>query len=157
MLSKIYCPIEESIKKTPKALHLLTSLLTYLLTSFCNQMSITDMIVKEFVEQIDNEKEYSLAEMKKILGEIYKTKSKNASSSDSEIDIEKKTKHTKKEKNDVENKEKKREPTAYNNFVKERIKNLKTENPDTKAKDLLIMAAGEWKNLSDEEKQRYKI
>ena len=157
MLSKIDCPIEESIKKTPKALHLLTSLLTYLLTSFCNQMSITNMIVKEFVEQIDNEKEYSLAEMKKILGEIYKTKSKNASSSDSEIDIEKKTKRTKKEKNDVEKNEKKRKPTAYNNFVKERIKNLKTENPDTKAKDLLIMAAGEWKNLSDEEKQRYNM
>ena len=118
------------------------------------------MIVEEFVEQIDNQKEYSLAEMKKILGEIYKTKSKIASSSDSENDIEKKTKHTKhtkKEKNDVEKKEKKREPTAYNIFVKERIKNLKTENPDTKAKDLLIMAAGEWKNLSDEEKQRYNM
>lgn len=39
----------------------------------------------------------------------------------------------------------KREPSAYNKFVKAKMEELKATNPDIKGKELLAMAAAEWK------------
>ena len=47
-------------------------------------------------------------------------------------------------------------PSAYNNYVKQRIISLKQEQHDTPAKELLGIAAAEWKTLTDEEKAGYK-
>jgi hypothetical protein len=37
-------------------------------------------------------------------------------------------------------------PTQYQIFMKDRMKELKQENPDKNAKDIMKMAASEWTN-----------
>ncbi len=54
------------------------------------------------------------------------------------------------------NEKAKREPSAYNKFVKQRISELKADKPDTAAKDLMLMAATEWKSLTKAEQEKYK-
>jgi hypothetical protein len=49
-----------------------------------------------------------------------------------------------------------REPTAYNKYVKQRIEALKLEKPDIIAKELMKLAAADWKNLTKEEQEAYK-
>lgn len=121
------------------------------------QTTKTEEIVNEFVQLIDTEKEYSLKELKEKLTEVYKTKTakktvKNtdASSSDDEGKPKKRGRPAK-----VSDKPK-RAPSAYNKYVKERIEKLKTERPEVAAKDLMRVAASEWKELSMEEQQSYK-
>jgi len=51
----------------------------------------------------------------------------------------------------------KRKPSSYNNFVKERIEALKKEQNGTViARILMVIAAGEWKNMTQDEKDAYK-
>ena len=132
----------------------------------------TANIVNEFVEQIDTEKEYELKELKQMLSDIYKAKTspkkeakkpkKDQQSSDeaNESDNDKPKKRgrpTKGPKLDKNGNEKaKREPSAYNKYVKERISALKTEKPETPAKELMLIAASEWKQLTKEEQEQYK-
>jgi len=129
---------------------------------------ITASIINEFVEQIDKDKEYDINELKQILTDIYKAKTapkkskkdtkKSEPSSEEEDDKPKKQgRPVKPKKLDKNGNEKaKREPSAYNKYVKQRIIALKTEQPETKAKDLMMIAAGEWKNLTKEEQEQYK-
>ena len=135
----------------------------------------TASIINEFVEQIDIEKEYELKELKQMLSDIYKAKTspkkeakqpkkpkKDQQSSDeadeSDNDKPKKrgrpAKGPKLDKNG--NEKAKREPSAYNKYVKERISALKTEKPETPAKELMLIAASEWKQLTKEEQEQYK-
>lgn len=100
----------------------------------------TKEIVQEFRNQVDDEKAYSLKELKDILGDIYKAKKTS----------------TKKAKADNTDKVKK-SPSAYNNFIKKRIQELKVERTDVAARDLLTLAAGEWKQLSKMQQEQYKI
>ena len=52
----------------------------------------------------------------------------------------------------------KRKPSSYNYFVKERIEALKKEQNGTViARILMVIAAGEWKNMTQDEKNAYKI
>jgi hypothetical protein len=103
---------------------------------------ITTEIINEFVEQIDNDKVYDLKELKQILSDIYKTKT---------------AKPKKAPKLDKDGNEKpKRAPSAYNNYMKIRIQALKQEQPDTNARELLKMAAGEWKLLDKKDQEKYK-
>ena len=144
--------------------------------------SLTAIVIDEFVEQIDLEKEYDIKELKQILGDIYKTKTAKpvvkketkakktdtkpvaaaaaVASDDTDSDDDKPKKRgrpAKGPKLDKNGNEKaKREPSAYNKFVKQRISELKTEKPDTAAKDLMMLAAAEWKNLSDDDKKKYQ-
>ena len=128
---------------------------------------VTAEIVNEFVQLIDNDKEYDLKELKALLSDVYKTKtakpkvvkvakaakaskSPDASSDDEDNKPKKRGRPAK-----VSNKPK-REPSAYNKFVKERIEQLKVDKSDTPAKDLMKMAAAEWKNLSKQEQETYK-
>lgn len=54
----------------------------------------------------------------------------------------------------------KRAPSTYNKYVKVRIPQLRAEmqdeNPELKNKDYMRLAAGEWKNMSDEEKAAFE-
>ena len=139
--------------------------------------AITAAIINEFVEQIDTEKEYQLKEMKQILSDVYKTKTqkpkaekpakkekkekvvKPETESDSDDnDKPKKRGRPAKVRLDKDGNEKeKRAPSAYNNYMGQRIKELKTEQPETSAKDLLKIAASEWKQLDKAEQEKYKM
>jgi hypothetical protein len=130
------------------------------MTALMQTTNTTTEIVNEFVQLIDTEKEYSLKELKEKLTEVYKTKTAKtakktakkteASSSDDEEKPKKRGRPAK-----VSDKPK-RAPSAYNKFVKERIEKLKTERPEVAAKDLMRVAASEWKELSKEDQESYK-
>jgi len=112
---------------------------------------LTQQIIEEFLQQIDIEKEYELKELKQILGEVYKTKTKKP----------KTTKEPKQPKNESDSKadkpvKPKRAASGYNKYIKQRIETLKAEQPEKHGKQLLIIAAGEWKQLSKQEQDQYK-
>jgi hypothetical protein len=128
-------------------------------------MTQTAEIIAEFTLLIDNDKEYQLKELKQMLAEVYKTKtskkkeakqpkktvaSDNEGSSDSDEDKPKKRGRPAK----VTNKPK-REPSAYNKYVKERMQQLKNEQPDVVAKDRMKLAAADWKNLTKQQQEAY--
>jgi len=90
----------------------------------------TKKIVDAFMNAVDIETKYSLDELRKILSDAYKSSSKKV-------------------KSDV-----KREPSKYNIFVKNEIVRLKAENPDKNIKELMVIAACNWKeskNSSEKE------
>ena len=99
----------------------------------------TAKIIDAFIQSVDTSNEYSLAELNKLLKEVYITKPKKIN----------------KKKEDEEPK-KKREPSAYNKFVKAKVQILKQENSEIPAKELMTMASKLWKELSDEQKAEYK-
>jgi hypothetical protein len=125
-------------------------------------MSQTAEIINEFVALVLLDKDYQLKELKQMLADVYKTKTtktkpikkaeKTADLSDSDEDKPKKRGRPAK----VSDKPK-REPSAYNKFVKEQMEKLKTEQPDVVAKDRMKIAAAEWKNLTKEEQEAYKV
>lgn len=127
---------------------------------------VTAEIINEFVEQIDVEKEYALNELKQILSDVYKTKTgkkkplkavaKEDSDSDNEDKPKKRGRPAKVRLDKDGNEKPKRAPSAYNLFVKKRIEQLKTEQPETSAKELMKIAAGEWKLLDKSEQEKYK-
>ncbi len=137
-------------------------------TSVTSVTSTTATIIAEFTEQIDVQKEYDLKELKQILSDVYKAKTTQKkvtrqvvnNSEDDTTDDEKPKKRgrpAKGPKLDKNGNEKpKREPSAYNKYVKQRIMSLKTEQPNTAAKDLMLIAASEWKQLSKTEQEQYK-
>jgi len=136
--------------------------------------AITAEIINEFVEQIDTEKEYDLKEMKQILSDVYKAKTQKpkaikeakptkapktvTTESDSDDDDKpKKRGRPVKVRLDKDGNEKaKRAPSGYNIYMGQRIKVLKIEQPDTPAKELLKIAASEWKTLDKATQEQYK-
>jgi|688.fasta_scaffold00159_24 hypothetical protein len=132
------------------------------------QISQTTEIINEFVQLIENDKEYELKELKQMLADIYKTKTvkkkvqKTVSiqpTADSEESDEEKPK--KRGRPAKVNNKPKRPASAYNNFVKERIMQLKIEQTGKTeplpAKELMKVAAGEWKTLTKEQQESYKL
>ena len=97
----------------------------------------TAEIMTTFNEKVDNDKEYNLDELHKIMTGVYQMFYKASKS--------KETEKTKKK------------PSSYNMFVKVKIEELKKENPDKKAVELMALAASQWKVLSDEQKNSYKV
>jgi len=88
-------------------------------------VDVTQKIVNEFVSYYtENNEKSSLDDMRKKLTEIYKSNSKN----------------TKKPKND----DTKKEPSLYNNFMKEKMQELKETVPD--AKERMKKVAELWSN-----------
>ena len=142
--------------------------------SAITQASKTAEIINEFVQLVDNDKEYDLKELKQMLSDVYKTKTTKVAkvtkakvlktvvapdadnSADSDEDKPKKRGRPAK----VSNKPK-RPASAYNNFVKERITQLKAaqdgQSDPMPAKELMKIAAGEWKNLSNDQQESYKM
>jgi hypothetical protein len=116
-------------------------------------MSTTE-IINDFVNKVDTEKEYTLKELKDALDEVYKT---HAAANKAEKKQKKATKATKAApKEDLVEPKAKRAPSAYNKFVKQRIQQLKQEQEGIPPKDLMKMAAAEWKNLTKQEQEEYK-
>ena len=112
--------------------------------------AITVAIKDEFVNLVDVSKEYTLKELKDLITEVYKTKTAKKSKS------KKSKKNTDVESSEDEKPKKpKKKATPYNVYVGERIKALKTEEPNATAIERMKMAAMGWKNLTDEEKKAY--
>ncbi len=131
-------------------------------------MTQTAEIIDIFVHTIASDKDYQLKELKRILTEVYNSKSskkkipkaveKNDTSSDSDEDKPKKRGRPAKVKLDKNGDIKvKKAPSAYNIYVKQTIEAMKKDNPDAPAKELMGLAANKWKSLTQEEKDSYKV
>lgn len=132
--------------------------------------SNTQEIIDEFVQQLDSDKEYNLQDLKKILADVYKSKTAKKAepkpkatkppSDDEGTDDDKPKKRGRppsKPKLDKDgNIKQKKAPSPYNNFVSEKIKELKHADSNKTARELMLEAAKLWKELPDEEKEKYK-
>lgn len=109
----------------------------------CNVVTVTGKIVESFVTIIDKENIYNLTELKTIIADIYREHNNNK-------------RVTKKRAVKKENDKPKRKLSAYNVYIRTRVAELKLEQPNTPPKLFMSIAASEWKDLSDEDKQTYK-
>lgn len=119
-------------------------------------MTSVSAIISEFVSNVDTDKEYGLAEIKAILSTAFKTvKSANApvkavkkTGSDDEVSSENeekpKKKRVKRERDADGNIIKKRAPSAYNLFVKDKIAEIKADNSGINSKEAFKMAIEAW-------------
>ena len=108
-------------------------------------MTTTQQIINQFTNNLDTEKDYTRAELGKILTQVY-----HETTSDKKVKTEKKPKKAKKEKSDDEEPKKKREPTAYNLFVKEQMPLIKEEFPELSRQDLMRKVGEAWKAATKE-------
>jgi len=100
-------------------------------------MSFNDDLIKEFSELVlANDTDISLTELKKTLGEVYKTMKTN--------EKKKKTEKPKKA------------PTAYNIFMKQKMQEIKNSDPSIPPKERMKIISTYWSSLSKEEKEAYK-
>ena len=101
-------------------------------------MSTTQRIITTFNEQVDTEKEYTRSELGKILTRVFD-------------DLKKEGKSVKKsfKKEEYINQTIKREPTAYNLFIKKNMSTLKEEFPDLSRQDLMKKVGEMWKDNKD--------
>jgi len=133
-------------------------------------MTTVSAIVSEFIANVDTDKEYGLAEIKAILSTAYKTvkgsnapfkapkaTKKTSKASDDEVSSgnEEKTKkkRVKRERDADGNIIKKREPSAYNLFVAEKIAEVKKDNPELNSKEAFKNAVAMW----NKEKEAKKV
>ena len=104
----------------------------------------TQQIMDEFIILIDTEKEYTRSELGKILTEVYHQISSGKKKG------EPKKKKAKKGSNEDAEPKKKREPTAYNLFVKEKMPIIKEEFPELSRQDLMKKVGELWKAQKEE-------
>ena len=117
----------------------------------------TAQIIAEFTELVNVEQEYTLSELKSILSDIYKVKNgkkvvakKTAKKdqvvpSDDEEKPKKKGRPAKTPKLDANGDvKKKREPSAYNIFIKEKYAEYKKSDPELSTKEIMLKAAADW-------------
>lgn len=118
----------------------------------------TVKIIDEFVGKIDISKAYTRKELTDILTEICKeTKKIVKITDDEEVIVRKRGRPVKIRLDKDGNVKEKKKPTVYNMFIGNRIKKLKTDNPNVNAKELLKMASTEWRKMSTEEKKQYQV
>ena len=143
------------------------------------KLTKTALLKNEFAELIDDDIEYSVKDMKDVLASIFKNIEKNINKENKE----KKGKKTIVKKNTAtivvddssdDDKPKKRgrpakpvkkdkygnvvakkAPSPYNLFVKDKIVEIRIEQPDVPAKERMSLAAAAWKELSDDDKTVY--
>ena len=109
-------------------------------------MTTTERILTTFTSKVDLEKEYTRSELGKMLTEVFKEIREGEKG-------EKKARKTKKVKKDEEGEDKKkREPTAYNLFVKETMSVVREENPEMSRQDLMREVGRMWKEKKGGEK-----
>ena len=104
-------------------------------------MTTTQQILTTFTSKVDLEKEYTGSELRKMLTEVFKEIREGEKG-------EKKVR--KKVKREEGEEKKKREPTAYNLFVKETISVVKEENPEMSRQDLMREVGRMWKEKKGE-------
>ena len=111
-------------------------------------MTTTERILTTFTSKVDLEKEYTRGELAKMLTEVFKEIREGEKG-------EKKARKTKKVKKDEEGEDKKkREPTAYNLFVKETMSVVREKNPEMSRQDLMREVGRMWKEKKGDEKER---
>jgi len=109
-------------------------------------MTTTQKIVADFKALFnDNDTEISLKEMKEMLTDIYKTAGPS------------KKKSSKKEKAEVAADKPKREPTAYNLFMKEQMEILKEEGSTLTGKEKMQKIAELWKEKKTSSPEKEEI
>jgi len=108
-------------------------------------MTTTQQILTTFTSKVDMEKEYTRSELGKMLTEVFKEIREGEKG-------EKKVRKTKKVKTEEGSEKKKREPTAYNLYVKETMSVIKEENPEMSRQDLMREVGRMWKEKKGEEK-----
>ena len=111
----------------------------------------TQMIINEFTTLVDTEKEYTRAELGKMLTEVYHQITSDKPKKTHDKPKKKKSKKEKNSDDEVEPK-KKREPTAYNLFVKEQMSIVKEEFPELNRQDLMKKVSELWKAKKGEAK-----
>ena len=104
-------------------------------------MTTTEQILTTFTSKVDMEKEYTRSELGKMLTEVFKEIREGEKG-------EKKAK--KKVKKEEGEEKKKREPTAYNLFVKERMLVVKEDNPEMSRQDLMREVGRMWRERKEE-------
>lgn len=109
-------------------------------------MTSTQQILTTFTSKVDLEKEYTSSELRKMLTEVFKEIREGEKE-------EKKARKTKKVKREEGEEKKKREPTAYNLFVKETMPVVKEENPNMSRQDLMREVGRMWKEKKGEEEE----
>ena len=133
-----------------------------------NQISYimtTHDIVQKFISIIDNDANYSISEMKNVLSAVYKAMKTpvkkpivNNNASDTDDDSpKKKGRPAKPRLNKDGSVKQKKAPSAYNLYVKGKYAELKSIHTDKKAPDIMKIAAASWKELTDEEKETFKL
>lgn len=143
--------------------------------SVTNKLTKTAILKNEFAELIDDDIEYSVKDMKDIITSIFKNIQKDIKKNNngkktivkntativvddsSDDDKPKKrgrpAKPVKKDKHG--NVVAKKAPSPYNLFVKEKIVEIRKEQPDVPAKERMSLAAAAWKELSEDDKAVY--
>ena len=108
-------------------------------------MTTTQKILTTFTSKVDLEKEYTRSELGKMLTEVFKEIRESSKG-------EKKTRKKVKKEDGGEEK-KKREPTAYNLYVRETMPVVKEENPEMSRQDLMREVGKMWKEKKEGEKE----
>lgn len=82
----------------------------------------TSDVVTEFVANVGDKEDHTLDELKKLLSEAYKSKTKKKTSTGE-----------------------KKPPSLYNLFIKDEFAKIKKETPDIDNKKIMSVAAARWK------------
>jgi len=107
-------------------------------------MTSTQQIMTIFTSKVDIEKEYTRAELAKMLTEVYKEMK--------EEEKGEKPKKKKAKKTDEGVEKKTRVPTAYNLYVKDTMSKVRDNNPEMSRQDLMREVGRMWKEKKGEEK-----
>ena len=110
-------------------------------------MTTTERILRTFTSKVEIEKEYTRSELGKMLTEVFNEIREGEKG-------ERKVRKTKKVKTEEGEEKKKREPTAYNLFVKETMPVVKEENPVMSRQDLMREVGRMWKEKKEEEVEK---
>ena len=108
-------------------------------------MTTTQQILTTFTSKVEIEKEYTRSELGKMLTEVFNEIREGEKG-------ERKVRKTKKVKTEEGEEKKKREPTAYNLFVKETMSGVKANNPGMSRQDLMREVSRMWQEKKEEEK-----
>ena len=102
-----------------------------------------ERILTTFTSKVEMEKEYTRSELGKMLTEVFREIREGSKG-------EKKTRKKAKKEDGGEEK-KKREPTAYNLYVRETMGVVKEENPEMSRQDLMREVGRMWKEKKGED------
>ena len=111
----------------------------------------TQKIINKFTTLVDIDKEYTRSELGKMLTEVYRQITADKPKKTDDKPKKKKSKNENDSDEEVKPK-KKREPTKYNLFVKEKMSIVKEEFPDLNRQDLMKKVGEMWKAKKEEEK-----
>jgi hypothetical protein len=111
--------------------------------------NITSVVLEQFNEKVNRTSEYTIKDLKNILSEIYKEVVASTREKLIENAGKQRKQRTKRERDENGEVIKKREPSAYNLFIKEQSAKIKETNPLLNSKTIFKMAIDEWKKQKE--------